>query len=282
MNTNAPRGFDKLFTKSVPHILEKIFLSLDYASFNNCQEVCNEWKAFLGSEQFNRRAKYVYLDEILEIKWEERDDEENLTTYSMEGNVEEVQNLLNKGVNPNANSYETSIRVGTIDIATTPLCVAAENGTKDVVKLLLDAGAEPNIADGYGDTPLYSATKKNHTDVVKLLLNAGVEPNVADKYGDTPLKLAVHNGCKMLVKLLLDRGAEPNITDNGGRTPLYWAASRDHEDVVKLLLAAGADPNIENNLGHTPLSEAKQMGHKEVVKRIEIHLQQMKPIQKNV
>ena len=92
MNTNAPRGFDKLFTKSVPHILEKIFLSLDYASFNNCQEVCNEWKAFLGSEQFNRRAKYVYLDEILEIKWEERDDEENLTTYSMEGNVEEVQN----------------------------------------------------------------------------------------------------------------------------------------------------------------------------------------------
>ena len=278
MDANDPRGFDKLLTKYVPHIFEKIFLSLDYESFNNCKKVCNEWMAFLGSEQFRRRAKCVYL---YEMQWEERDDEENLITYSMEGNVEEVQSLLDKGVNPNANSNEICPRVGGIEITTTPLCVAAENGFKDVVKLLLDAGAEPNIADGYGDTPLYSATKNRHTDVVKLLLDAGVEPNMPDKYGDTPLKLAVHNGRKEMVEVLVERGAEPNIRDNSGRTPLHWAALRDHKDVAKLLLTAGADPNIENNLGITPLSEAKRMGHKDVMKIISIHLF-MNPIQKNV
>ena len=52
--------FDKLFTKSVPYILEKIFLSLDYETFKKCREVSNAWKEQLTSESYQQKAKSVF------------------------------------------------------------------------------------------------------------------------------------------------------------------------------------------------------------------------------
>ena len=54
-------AFDLLLSISVPHVLEKIFFSLDYESFKNCQEVCNGWKKSLTSERFQRKASQVYF-----------------------------------------------------------------------------------------------------------------------------------------------------------------------------------------------------------------------------
>ena len=58
--TMDPCAFDKLFTKSVPHILEKIFFSLDYHSFKISKEVSNTWKKVLASEAFKRMGKSVF------------------------------------------------------------------------------------------------------------------------------------------------------------------------------------------------------------------------------
>ena len=59
-----PNGFDTLMTKNVPHILEKIFLSLDYESFKACGKVNNKWKGLLTSESFKTRAELEFKDEI--------------------------------------------------------------------------------------------------------------------------------------------------------------------------------------------------------------------------
>ena len=56
-------GFDTLFTKSVPHILEKIFFTLDYDSFMACGKVCMAWKELHSSESYQQKA-----DELLESK----------------------------------------------------------------------------------------------------------------------------------------------------------------------------------------------------------------------
>ena len=58
--TMDPCAFDMLFTRSVPNILEKIFLSLDYNSFKACLEVSKAWKGLLVSESFKRKAKLVF------------------------------------------------------------------------------------------------------------------------------------------------------------------------------------------------------------------------------
>ena len=61
MNTGSVCAFDTLFTRSVPHVLEKIFLSLDsYESFQKCLEASKKWKEVLNSESFQEKAKTAY------------------------------------------------------------------------------------------------------------------------------------------------------------------------------------------------------------------------------
>ena len=63
--TMAPAcEFDRLFTKKVPHIHEKIFFSLDYESFKNCVEVSKSWNDLLTSDNFLRRGKSVFFENI--------------------------------------------------------------------------------------------------------------------------------------------------------------------------------------------------------------------------
>ena len=57
-------AFDKLFAKSVPHILEKIFFSLDYESYKECLEVSDTWNKLLLSEPYLKIGKSVFRDEI--------------------------------------------------------------------------------------------------------------------------------------------------------------------------------------------------------------------------
>ncbi len=146
------------------------------------------------------------------------------------------------------------------------LYIAAQQGDCEVVKLLLDAKADPNQACENSATPLYIAAQNGHFKVVKLLLEAKADPNQARNDGVTPLYIAAQQGDFEVVKLLLDAKADPNQAENGDMTPLYAAAQEGHFEVVKLLLDAKADPNQAEKNGATPLYIATQNGHFEVVK----------------
>ncbi|RYO86962.1 hypothetical protein DL764_008929 [Monosporascus ibericus] len=120
---------------------------------------------------------------------------------------------------------------------------AVETGDVEVVKLLLDKGADVTVANKDGWTPLIAASSKGHVDVVRLLLTtAGVNADLNDsESGQTPLSWAAANGCEAVVQALLDTGkVDTNSRDNNGRTPLQWAAERGHETIVRLLLKKGA------------------------------------------
>ena len=119
--------FDKLFAKSVPHIHEKIFLSLDYESFKNCLEVNFIWHKLLTSEAYKTVAKAKFKFEIAYDQWK-------LCVAAGAGNGEEVKRLLSSGMlNINRDwSWGTS------------LYEAVTQGHKEVVQILLNNGANPN------------------------------------------------------------------------------------------------------------------------------------------
>ena len=249
--------FDRLFIRNVPHVLEKVFFSLDYASFKKCLEVSKLWQDLLTTESFLRKGKSLFC---MDIQWD-------LQLGASNGDVDKIRRVLSSFVVDMNFMTETNPN---------PLMLAAGNGDRYVVQLLLDRGAEPNMASQNGITPLHWATswagcwpdeypfKDGFKDVVCILLENGANPNMATTDGTTPLHYAVHYyGHKDLVELLLARGAEPNMADQGGNTPLHVAASEGYKDVVRLLLGRGAEPNM---LGHnmTPLSQALQKGHAEV------------------
>ena len=62
-------NFVQLFSPSFPHILEKIFFSLDYQSYKNCLEVNSEWKGVLTSERYKKKGRSVFEREIVEDEW---------------------------------------------------------------------------------------------------------------------------------------------------------------------------------------------------------------------
>ena len=85
-------AFDKLFTKSVPHILEEIFLSLNYNSFKTCLNVSRTWRKLLTSDSYQAKGKLVFHDDLLK-------DEEELLRYAWNGcNAGRVRELLSTGM----------------------------------------------------------------------------------------------------------------------------------------------------------------------------------------
>ena len=188
--------------KNVPNIYEEIFFSLDYESFKKCLEVSKSWNDLLTSESFQSRGKFAFCDDV----------QKELLLAAEKGNVNIIRGVLS--------SFMVDTNFMT-EINQSPLLLAAENGHKDAVQLLIDRGAEPNRADQYGNTPLHNAALEGHKDVVQLLLDRGAEPNMADQDGRTPLHLAAYGGHKDVVQLLLDRGAEPNKANYGVFSHLF-------------------------------------------------------------
>ena len=104
---------------------------------------------------------------------------------------------------------------------------------------------------------LFDAINQNNISQLKELLEAGAEINITNQYGETPLHLA---RSKEQIKLLLETGANPNIQDKFGETPLHWCWN--NLEKIRLLLEAGADYTIRNNKGLTPIKKYIKIGVK--------------------
>ena len=86
------------------------------------------------------------------------------------------------------------------------LIYATDGGYINIVRLLLDKGADINVKDRYDATPLIIATENEDTDMVQLLLDRGANTNIQESDGYTAFSTAVENGSADIVKLL-----EPHI-----------------------------------------------------------------------
>ena len=233
-NIKPPCEFDRLFTTSVPYVLQKIFFSLDYDSFMKTREVCKAWNELHSSKSYRRAAENMLK--------EKKRNEERLCNFSMHGNYKEVSQLLSNGVDPNC---ELSVDHGSWG-GRTPLCRAALYGHKDVAELLINSGADPDKPEFHGSPLLHWAADAHRMDTVKILLGAGADPNRVDNKGQPPLHVAARMGNAGAVKILLEGGADPNKANaNNGATPLQEAGN----SLVRILLInAGADPiKVENN-----------------------------------
>ena len=91
------------------------------------------------------------------------------------------------------------------------LVAAAYNGNLEIIKFLLDKGADPNIVTPYGVTPLINAAIKGHTEVVRLLISRDANVNAQDKNGYTALKWALKLGHNATADVLRQfGGTNPN------------------------------------------------------------------------
>ncbi|MYB18769.1 MAG: hypothetical protein F4Y16_07265 [Holophagales bacterium] len=131
----------------------------------------------------------------------------------------------------------------------------------DLVRHLLDAGADASAANRYGVIPLSLACANGNFEIVEALLAAGADPNAVLAGGETVFMTAARTGRIDVVEALYEAGADVHYREpNRGQTALMWAAAEGNLEVVELLLEVGADPNATLDSGFTPLLFAVREG----------------------
>lgn len=189
------------------------------------------------------------------------------------------------------NQLNSLIKRATV-INCVPLHVAISLGRPDIVKILLQNLANPDIPDVNNETPLHAAIKKKDIASIKLLLDFHADPNAHFKYHaarfcpnldggiyqqsleryhtiptDPPLHYAIESGFNGAVKVLLDGGANSTIPNNKGFTPLQVAARCNNGVLASILIVYGAQATNCPN-GVTPLEIAAQNGALSVGKKL--------------
>lgn len=163
------------------------------------------------------------------------------------------------------------------------LMAAAEAGDVDVLRLLLDHGADPNSKatprkSGGDITALMTAAQLGHLEFVRTLLDRGADVNLQTAHGNA-VHFAAFTQRQDVLRLLLDHRADVNVRGqrvqsnrkDTGLTPLIYAAHHERNDptMVQWLIERGADVNARASSGETALDVARQRGRTRIVSALE-------------
>lgn len=136
------------------------------------------------------------------------------------------------------------------------LSMAVSKGNIGVLKILLEAGADPNaegiVSSGASNLPLIAAAEFNDPKMVQMLLDHGADPDLTNSEGELALAKASRLGNDKLISPLLKGGANINAIQRNGWGALHYAAVHGNIGLMTKLLKNGADPDIKDRRGDTP------------------------------
>lgn len=169
------------------------------------------------------------------------------------------------------------------NIGWTALSRASSKGHEEIVKLLLDKGAdiEAKVSLG-GISALSLACKDGHDSTVMLLLNRNARIDGTDKHGLAPLHYSCHFGRQIVTKLLLDFRANINSICEKRFTPLHKACDKGYTQCVKELLMHGANTDVVNNDGKTPFDLAFEGKHQSTIECLLEHETSIDDLRKKI
>ena len=187
------------------------------------------------------------------------DGETVLATAASRQDIEIVRLLVSRGADVNAKVTNTE------GLKEAPvLLLPAGNGASNILKLLLESGADVDSTDALETTALMCASYLGHVENVRILIGHGAQIDAKDASGYSALMYAANAGHTDCVSTLLRAGADVNARDKDGNTPVAFAAQHGSSEVVNLLIARGADPSAQGSHGLSAADLAEQNGHRRV------------------
>ncbi len=206
-------------------------------------------------------AKYL-IDNGADLDAQEEDRETALTYASMYGRISIVKYLIDAGADVNKKG----------GYGRTPLHFASTPGGwsdhyLEIVKLLLDHGADPNILNSGGDSALMELIwcDKFDIEIAKLLIDYGTDLEYVGYFDKTALMRAADKGRLELVKLIKEKLGKSKVSPKELKAALHEAFSEDNKDVIMYLLEQGADFREKTTFGDNVLAYAAEHGHIDII-----------------
>lgn len=200
-----------------------------------------------------KKGNIILVEEFLHKNKPQKQHKKALYKAVFYGNLNIVKLLETAGYDISGIYYGTSL-----------LAVAARNGHVNIVKYFISQN-KFNI-NPKNNNPLINACAKGQIDIVNLLLDHDADPNISDNAGNTPLTYAIRTDYHNIIDILLVHGADYNFKNLVGETPVFFACF--HNDLISLqkVFPIGADINIQNYNGETLLMTAIKGGARNVVR----------------
>lgn len=175
----------------------------------------------------------------------------NIFQATIDNDLARVRAIIKSGININQKHPQIQL---------TPLIQAINLRRIEIIKILLEAGADPNLCQDVYATPLELATSIGNIEVIELSLRAGANPNLCG-IGSSALKRAIDIERIDIIKILIDAGADLNHKN----ASLIYAANNGKFEIVKFLVDTEVVYiNAKNSDGETALDKAKYWGYQEI------------------
>ena len=188
----------------------------------------------------------------------------NLLPLLDETTLKAARILLEKGANPNV-IFDASLNRSLLHQLVKQACINKK--FINAIQLLCEHKANSNIQDTFNETPLMTAVQDSNVEVVKVLLDHGADPNIGkESTNEYPIHMAIkagyygqHKYTPEIAILLLKHSANPNVSyPNCNNTPLNVAIECQQTDIIQALINSGADKHHRNYTTRTPLEIALQ------------------------
>jgi Zn-dependent protease with chaperone function len=174
----------------------------------------------------DKLESYTLFSNYEDVVDDENPEIPSIIQAAIEGDTQEVERLAKTGIDMDEEDYNSY----------SAMDWAIKAGNAEMVRTLLDHGADPNNVTEYGMTPLMTAAEKGRPEIIKILHAAGAEINsLEEDYSMTPLFYAAQGEDEETVRILLELGADPDIVDYSNMTPYMHALDVGNENIAELL-----------------------------------------------
>lgn len=242
------KSLKELIENAIPHYSKPVVLLLGSANHS----------IMVGYDPTNKDEPWIFID-AQRMPTLYLENEEDIADAVMDG----FSTSLSKAVF-NTEVYTTRKNKDSLGAVISNW--QAKDGSWDKLHRMTDAKAK--CRDKFGGSWLHLAAR-GEINIVKELLEHGANPNQKTNEGAMPLHMAVLIGGLEIVETLLSHGANPNGATDDGLTPLHIAAQEGDFSVVKELLSHGANPKAAMKNGLTPIHLAEENKHPDVARLIQ-------------